>query len=167
MRSSARLSTPVGDLLAIADGENITHLLFADGEQAASLPPLPPTDEARFDELRTQLESYFAGDRTQFDLKLAPPGTDFQRRVWSELERIPFGETISYGELANRIGSPKAVRAVGGANNKNPIPIVIPCHRVVGKNNTLVGYGGGLDRKHALLRLEGAELAAQLRLEGF
>ncbi len=103
---------------------------------------------------KRQLEEYFAGERREFDLPLAAGGTDFQRRVWAELRRIPFGETISYGELAARIGRPTASRAVGAANGGNPLPVVVPCHRVIGSSGRLVGYGGGLPTKQALLDLE-------------
>jgi len=101
-----------------------------------------------------QLDEYFAGRRRDFDLPLAPRGTEFQLAVWRELQRIAFGTTISYAELARRIGNPTAVRAVGAANGANPIPIVIPCHRVIGANGSLTGYGGGLHIKRALLALE-------------
>ena len=103
-----------------------------------------------------QLDAYFAGKLTNFDLPLAPPGTAFQRRVWHELCRIPFGQTISYGEQARRVGKKGAARAVGAANGRNPIAIIVPCHRVIGANGTLTGYGGGLDRKEWLLRHERA-----------
>ncbi len=101
-----------------------------------------------------QLEEYFRGERRDFDLLLAPRGTVFQLAVWRELQRIPYGTTISYAELARRIGRPAAVRAAGAANGANPIPIVIPCHRVIGADGTLTGYGGGIDKKRALLALE-------------
>jgi methylated-DNA-[protein]-cysteine S-methyltransferase len=101
-----------------------------------------------------QLSEYFEGKRKTFELELAPEGTDFQKAVWDELTRVPYGSTLSYGELARRIGRADAVRAVGAANGANPIPIVIPCHRVVGSNGSLTGYGGGLDRKKWLLALE-------------
>jgi methylated-DNA-[protein]-cysteine S-methyltransferase len=101
-----------------------------------------------------QLREYFAGQRTRFDLPLHPAGTAFQRDVWSELQRIPYGETISYGELARRVGHPAAARAVGAANGANPIPIVIPCHRVIGANGKLTGFGGGIPVKQKLLALE-------------
>jgi len=102
-----------------------------------------------------QLDEYFCGNRKIFDLPLRPIGTDFQLRVWKELSRIPYGTVITYGELARRIGNPRASRAVGMANNRNPLPIVIPCHRVVGVGKKLVGFGGGLDIKLTLLKLEG------------
>lgn len=101
-----------------------------------------------------QLQEYFAGKRKVFELPLAPKGTEFQQKVWQALKEIPFGETRSYGEIAKRIGQPKASRAVGGANNKNPLPIFIPCHRVIGANGKLVGYAGGLEVKKTLLNVE-------------
>ena len=101
-----------------------------------------------------ELEEYFAGERREFSLALEPAGTPFQMRVWQALRAIPYGETISYGELARRIGNPRAVRAVGLANGRNPISIIVPCHRVIGANGTLTGYGGGLERKRFLLALE-------------
>ncbi len=109
-------------------------------------------------EAASQLRSYFAGELQEFDLPLAPEGTPFQREVWEQLCRIPYGETISYGELARRIGNPKACRAVGLANGSNPISIVIPCHRVIGSNGKLTGYGGGLATKEKLLALEQKQL---------
>jgi methylated-DNA-[protein]-cysteine S-methyltransferase len=111
-------------------------------------------DDGVLAEARAQLSAYFAGERTTFDLPLAPVGTPFQQRVWGELRRIPYAETVSYGELANRLGSPGASRAVGLANGRNPIAIVVPCHRVIGADGTLTGYAGGLERKRALLDLE-------------
>lgn len=101
-----------------------------------------------------ELEEYFAGTRRQFDLPLAPQGTPFQQKVWQALQTIPYGAVCSYGDIARQIGNPKASRAVGGANNRNPIAIMIPCHRVIGANGQLVGYGGGVDKKEALLSLE-------------
>lgn len=107
-----------------------------------------------FSDALFQLEGYFKGKLTKFDLELHARGTDFQKRVWSELVKIPYGETISYGELANRIGNPNASRAVGMANGKNPISIIVPCHRVIGKDGSLTGFGGGIDVKKKLLALE-------------
>ena len=112
--------------------------------------------------VREQLDAYFAGELSEFDLPLAPHGTPFQRRVWDELSRIPFGETTSYSELARRLGDPKLVRAVGLANGRNPLAIVIPCHRVIGAGGSLTGYGGGLDRKRWLLDLEARVLSARV-----
>jgi methylated-DNA-[protein]-cysteine S-methyltransferase len=120
----------------------------------------PPAAVAR---VHDELAAYFAGRRKKFTLPLAPRGTTFQRRVWDELRRIPYGRTISYGELAVRIGNPAATRAVARANATNPIAVVVPCHRVIGADGTLTGYGGGLDRKRRLLELEGALLPMAIR----
>jgi methylated-DNA-[protein]-cysteine S-methyltransferase len=106
-------------------------------------------------ELKKQLNEFFSGSRTEFDIEVAPDGTDFQQSVWSELQKIPFGQTVTYGDIAKRIGNPAASRAVGLANNKNPIPIIIPCHRVIGANGKLVGFAGGLETKKSLLIHEG------------
>jgi methylated-DNA-[protein]-cysteine S-methyltransferase len=111
-------------------------------------------DDEAFAEIRDQLEEYFAGERTTFDIPMHLEGTAFQRTVWHELTQIPYGETISYGELAKRIGRPDRARAVGTANGQNPIAVIVPCHRVIGANGKLVGYGGGLDNKRRLLELE-------------
>ena len=113
-------------------------------------------DDAPLREARQQLEEYFAGERQEFSLTLEADGTDFQRRVWDALREIPFGETMSYGDIARRIGNPRAVRAVGLANGRNPISIIVPCHRVIGADGSLTGYGGGLERKRFLLTLEKA-----------
>ncbi len=127
-------------------------------------------DGAPLRDARQQLEEYFTGERREFSLVLKAEGTDFQRRVWAALSEIPFGKTISYGELARRIGNPRAVRAVGLANGRNPISIVVPCHRVIGADGSLTGYGGGLERKRFLLALEnggrGAEEDRHPRLSG-
>ena len=118
-------------------------------------------NEQPFEEARRQLGEYFDGKRREFDLPLKLDGTDFQVEVLEELKKIPYGETTSYAAIAERIGRPKAVRAVGAANGRNPIPIIVPCHRVIGKGGDLTGFGGGLDTKEALLRLE-AEHSADL-----
>lgn len=115
-------------------------------------------DSGRTAEVRRQLEEYFAGERETFDLPLAPRGTPFEKSVWNELSRIPYGETRSYAEIARAIGRPGAARAVGRANGANPIPIVVPCHRVIGANGSLTGFGGGLEVKSLLLEIEGASL---------
>lgn len=150
------VNSPIGRLLLTGNEESLTGLNFQDGSH-----PVTPNnewieDDAPFSKVIRQLEAYFAGDLKQFNLPLAPVGTNFQRAVWEALRSIPYGETISYGELAERIENPKAVRAVGGANGKNPIAIIIPCHRVIGSDGTLTGFGGGLPIKEALLTLEGA-----------
>jgi methylated-DNA-[protein]-cysteine S-methyltransferase len=139
--------SPVGDVLLRADGDGRLTGLFLRHDS-------PPTTGGPFDPIREQLDGYFAGELEAFELELAPHGTPFQMRVWDELTRIPFGETISYSALARRLGDPKLVRAVGLANGRNPISIIIPCHRVIGADGSLVGYGGGLERKKWLLEHE-------------
>ena len=148
------IESPWGPILLAAEGEALTELSLRPDEVAAAPSGALLTEAAR------QLTAYFARDLRSFDLPLAPPGTAFQRRVWEELCRIPYGETISYGELARRIGKPGGTQAVGQANNRNPIAIVIPCHRVIGADGTLTGFGAGVDLKIELLRLEGAPCAA-------
>lgn len=146
------VESPVGPLrLVEADGAlcEVRFLAPHDVEPSGSEPVAGAASQAR-----RQLEEYFAGRRQAFNLVLAPEGTLFQRRVWDELCRIPFGATISYRELATRIGQPNAMRAVGLANGRNPLAIVVPCHRVIGADGSLTGYGGGLDRKRFLLALE-------------
>jgi methylated-DNA-[protein]-cysteine S-methyltransferase len=149
------VESPIDRLLLTSDGKSLTSILFADERAVPGADWVQSDDAAPFAEVRSQLDAYFAGERTDFDLPLAAAGTEFQRKVWDELLRIPYGATLSYGELANRIGNPKASRAVGLANGSNPIPIVIPCHRVIGANGKLTGYGGGLPRKVRLLEIEG------------
>ena len=146
--STRTIETPIGLLTLQADEAAVTAIRFgADGAQDAS--PLLDAAEA-------QLREYFAGTRRTFDLPLAPRGTDFQLGVWQALRAIPFGETWSYAQLAARIGNASAMRAVGAANGRNPIPIIVPCHRVIGADGSLTGFGGGLPAKMFLLRLEGA-----------
>jgi len=141
------IDSPVGPLLLTSDGTSLTRVLFdAEPDPEWSTEPCALLDEAV-----RQLEEYFAGERTEFSLELAPAGTEFQRRVWGMLREIPYGETTTYGTLANRLGNPRTVRAVGLANGRNPIAVIIPCHRVIGADGSLVGFGGGLDRKRALL----------------
>jgi len=145
--------SPVGPLTLVSDGAALAGVYFESQKHGA--PPAGPrgTDKI-IDAARKQLDAYFAGKRTSFDVPLAPKGTAFQTRVWHALTKIPYGETTSYGAIANAIGSPKAVRAVGAANGRNPIPIIIPCHRVIGANGSLTGFGGGMARKELLLDLE-------------
>jgi len=146
------IDTPIGPMTIHVDAHGrLTCLHFgADGAEA-----LVRGEESG---VAAQLAEYFAGRRRTFDLELAPAGTPFQCDVWRALREIPYGETIPYSELARRIGRPKSVRAVGAANGANPIPIVIPCHRVIGMNGTLTGYGGGIEKKQWLLALEGLRL---------
>jgi methylated-DNA-[protein]-cysteine S-methyltransferase len=166
------LESPVGELLAGVDAAGrVTGLHFLTGEEGLGSPAFgrlrhPPggrtpardsrwvRDERALAPLRRELEEYFAGARREFDVELAPSGTPFQLEVWRALRAIPYGETASYGEIAAAVGQPGAARAVGGANNRNPIAIVIPCHRVIGASGSLTGYGGGLPRKQRLLALE-------------
>ncbi len=146
------VESPIGPLLLLSDGQSLTGLYMNDRTVpvgSSESPHAPP-----FPETRRQLAEYFAGTRREFDLPLALKGTTFQRIVWAFLREIPYGETVSYGDIARRIREPKAFRAVGLANGRNPISIVVPCHRVVGTNGKLTGYGGGLPNKAFLLDLE-------------
>jgi methylated-DNA-[protein]-cysteine S-methyltransferase len=155
--------SPIGELLAVGDGRTLHGLYMQEGRTATSVRPgWQPADEP-FDELRTQLAGYWAGRRTTFNLPLAMAGSPFQGRVWRALQDIPYGETISYGELARRIGVPSASRAVGVANGHNPICVIVPCHRVIGADGSLTGYGGGLERKRLLLELEAGVQSFALR----
>ena len=146
------LTTPIGELMLTADDDGALT--------AVHLPNRHPDpagwerDDEHLAAARRQLTEYFAGERTTFDLPLRPAGTPFQLRVWDLLQRIPYGETASYGEIARELGHPTAARAVGAANGRNPIAIVVPCHRVIGSNGSLTGYAGGLECKRALLDLE-------------
>jgi methylated-DNA-[protein]-cysteine S-methyltransferase len=148
--------TPIGAILIAGDGEAIVEIHFA----GANPRPDWIRDDDALREAANQLHAYFAGERSGFDLRLAPRGTDFQQSVWSALQQIPYGETTTYSTIAERIGRPAAIRAVGAANGANPIPIVIPCHRVIGANGSMTGFGGGIDVKRRLLALE-ARVAGQ------
>ena len=150
---SSVIDSPVGALtIAVDDAGALTHIVFDGLPVAGAI-----ADERRCRPAAREIDDYFSRRRRSFDIAVAPRGTEFQLAVWMELQRIPFGATISYAELARRIGKPRAVRAVGAANGANPIPIVIPCHRVVGSDGSITGYGGGLWRKTTLLGLEGAQ----------
>lgn len=140
------IDTPVGKMFLSSDGENITELKF--GSCGEDFP------DAVTKKARAELEEYFAGTRKSFSVALKPKGTAFQKSVWAALCEIPYGKMASYGEIAEKIGNKKACRAVGMANNLNPIAIIIPCHRIVGANGALTGYAGGLDKKEFLLKLE-------------
>jgi methylated-DNA-[protein]-cysteine S-methyltransferase len=148
------MDSPVGELLLTANGAALTGAYWATSHDRPNCEAGWRRDEQAFRAVCAQLRAYFAGELTQFDLPLAPRGTEFQQRVWRELCAIPYGATISYRELAARIGKPSAMRAVGAANGRNPISIIVPCHRVIGADNSLTGYGGGLACKRALLNLE-------------
>ena len=155
------MDSPVGQLTLAGPDGRLMHLRMVDQTYEPRHDDWEPDDDA-FPEAVEQLEAYFAGDRTEFDLELDLVGTQFQRRVWAALQAIPYGETRSYGEIARQIGSPRACRAVGLANGHNPIGIIVPCHRVIGSNGSLTGYGGGLGRKRALLELEKSRAAPAL-----
>lgn len=151
------MESPVGNLLLAGSAGVLHRLHFSKGSKATHPDPAWQLDDQAFHEPLRQLREYFAGRRKSFNLRLAPEGTPFQLQVWEQLQAIPYGRTISYGELACRIGNPSASRAVGLANGSNPIAIVIPCHRVIGANGKLTGFGGGLDVKEKLLALERGE----------
>ena len=150
----AVVDTPVGDLALVGDGHALSGLYFPDHTRRPSAGTFGPRDDRAFAAARSQLAEYFAGHRTEFDLPLEPGGNEFQRAVWRLLTTIPYGQTRSYGQLAAQLGDPGLARAVGAANGRNPISIVVPCHRVVGHDGSLTGYAGGLDRKAFLLELE-------------
>ena len=151
------LDSPLGLLHLKATEDALVEIYFSEEEEEKNQESLSPSSAIIVRAIE-QLNEYFEGKRTTFDLPLAPEGTKFQRQVWSALRSIPFGSTISYSRLSEKLGNPKAIRAVGRANGQNPIPIIIPCHRVVGSNNELVGYAGGIERKRRLLQHEGALL---------
>jgi methylated-DNA-[protein]-cysteine S-methyltransferase len=156
------IASPIGELLLAGEGEKLRILHMQGGRSR-----LPPGagwtwSDSAFAEVRAQLEEYFAGRRRRFDLALEPTGTPFELAVWRALVEIPYGETVSYGELAARIGRPGAPRAVGVANARNPIAVIVPCHRVIGADGSLTGYGGGLERKRLLLDLEAGVQALPL-----
>jgi methylated-DNA-[protein]-cysteine S-methyltransferase len=151
------VDSPIGPLTVVAADGRLTGLYmdaqrYRPGDEVAGQPGNPKAEP--FSSAADQLAAYFAGQLTEFDLPLAPAGTQFQQAVWAALRQIPYGETWSYGQLASKIGNPAAVRAVGLANGRNPIAVVVPCHRVIGADGSLTGYGGGLDRKRFLLDLE-------------
>ena len=156
---TATVSSPIGDIALVGDGEGLSGLYMPQHRHRPPLPESAVRDDDAFAAAREQLAAYFAGERTAFELPVAPTGTPFQREVWQALTEIPYGTTCSYGELAQRIGKPAAVRAVGLANGRNPVSIVVPCHRVVGADGSLTGYGGGIERKRFLLDLERGALA--------
>jgi methylated-DNA-[protein]-cysteine S-methyltransferase len=151
--------SPVGPLLLAGDSIALRQVSFKSSKRSATPQADWKENQASFDEVIRQLQAYFHGELQAFDLPLALEGTDFQLRVWNALRTIPYGETISYTQLAERIGNPKAVRAVGLANGGNPIPIIVPCHRVIGSDGSLTGFGGGLSTKKKLLDLENKQLS--------
>jgi methylated-DNA-[protein]-cysteine S-methyltransferase len=150
--------SPIGELLLAGDGKSLHRLHMQEGRTRIEVRNDWEQADEPFAAVREQLDDYFAGRRTRFDVPLTMTGSAFQRRVWSELRKIPYGESISYGELAQRIGIPSAARAVGTANGLNPIAVIVPCHRVIGADGSLTGFGGGLERKRFLLDLEAGVL---------
>jgi len=150
----AVIDTPVGELTLVGDGHALSGLYFPDHTHHPGIGTFGARDDRAFITARTQLAEYFAGERTEFDLPLIPQGNEFQRSVWRLLATIPYGRTRSYGQLAATLGDVGLARAVGAANGRNPISIVVPCHRVVGRDGSLTGYAGGLHRKAFLLELE-------------
>jgi methylated-DNA-[protein]-cysteine S-methyltransferase len=158
MTRYARIATPLGTLIATAAGGALSGLYYEGGRHAPAVSRDWKEDagSAPFAECARQVREYLDGTRKAFDLPLAPEGSEFQRRVWIEIARIPFGETITYAELAGRAGAAGSARAAGAATGRNPLSIIVPCHRVVGSDGSLTGYAGGLERKTKLLELEGA-----------
>jgi methylated-DNA-[protein]-cysteine S-methyltransferase len=152
------VDSPIGPLLLLGEGDALTGLHMEPFEIPVGARP----DAAALREAEEQLGAYFDGELTEFDLALAPHGTPFQLRVWSALTQIPYGTTATYGAVAEAVGRPDAVRAVGACNGQNPIAVIVPCHRVIGADGSLVGYGGGLDRKRLLLELEAEHAAPRL-----
>ena len=147
---TAFINTPMGILELKGDAEGLASVLFKDEENDVVSEKIPK----ELKDAALQLQEYFEGNRKEFNLKLSPEGTDFQKRVWEELQQIPFGKTTSYQQMANTLGDPKVIRAAASANGKNPISIIIPCHRVIGSDGSLTGYAGGLHRKKWLLEFE-------------
>ena len=156
------IDSPIGPLTLVAQDQVLTGVYMHQQRHDPGAGRLGERDGGGFADVTEQLEAYFAGQLTTFDIELQLVGTDFQRRVWAELRQIPYGQTISYGELARRLGKPGASRAVGLANGRNPICIIVPCHRVIGSTGQLTGYGGGLPRKRHLLDLERGALHLSL-----
>ena len=158
------MESPVGRLLLAGDETGLQRVAFAEGGKALQPEPNWSDDARPLRQAVEQLKAYFAGDLRTFDLPLRMEGTPFQLAVWRALQDIPYGETASYGEIARRVGTPQGSRAVGLANGSNPIAIVVPCHRVIGSNGKLTGYGGGLNNKETLLALERKHAGAQAAL---
>lgn len=148
------VSSPIGDLTLAGVGSTLTHLLMAGQSHSPHRTDWAPARDDAFVDVAQQLDAYFAGSLRNFDVDFRPAGTEFQYRVWAALQTIPYGETRSYGQIADQVGSPAASRAVGLANGRNPINIIVPCHRVIGASGNLTGYGGGIERKRMLLDLE-------------
>ncbi|HWI96713.1 MAG TPA: methylated-DNA--[protein]-cysteine S-methyltransferase [Solirubrobacterales bacterium] len=163
------IDSPVGVLTLVTRGGVFSGLYFPGHRNMPAPEVFGPRSERGFEQVRRQLDEYFAGQRTEFELATTVGGDEFQRRVWDRIDRIPYGQTTTYGEIARELGDPAVAREVGAAVGRNPLSIVVPCHRVVGKDGKLTGYAGGLERKRFLLELEGAGErveAVQLQLAG-
>ncbi len=156
------VDSPIGELLLLGDGDTLHGLYMQGGRKPVAIVSAWQRAEAPFAAVTAQLEEYFGGRRETFDVSLQMHGSPFEQRVWSALQEIPYGETTSYGELASRIGQPTGARAVGLANGRNPIAVIVPCHRVIGADGSLTGYGGGLERKRILLELEQGQAQLQV-----
>jgi methylated-DNA-[protein]-cysteine S-methyltransferase len=154
----AVISTPIGNLLVVELDNKLISVGFTEKELS------PIHENELLSTTKTQIDEYFARSRKSFDLPLNPSGTDFQKKVWAELSLIPYGKTVSYQQVANRLGDPKSIRAAARANGQNPIAIIIPCHRVIGSGGEMTGYAGGIQRKKDLLTLEGADVMNQMNL---
>jgi methylated-DNA-[protein]-cysteine S-methyltransferase len=157
------VDSPIGELLLVGDGHALHGLYMQGGRRKRIDPDWKRADEP-FAAVAGQLAEYFAGERREFDVPLVLDGPPFQRQAWHALREIPYGETVSYGEQARRIGQPDAARAIGAANGQNPIAVIVPCHRVIGADGSLTGFGGGLERKRLLLDLEADAVSGALRL---
>ena len=153
------LASPIGELLLTGDGVALHRLSMQEGRHPIPIDPRWERREQAFGHVISQLSEYFDGTRQSFDVPLSLDGNQFELRVWERLRQIPYGETVSYGEIAREIGQPTAARAVGLANGRNPVAVIVPCHRVIGADGTLTGYGGGLERKRFLLDLESGVLS--------
>lgn len=164
MRTHTVIDSPVGPLTLAAEDGALVLLSMHSQKRGPEASELGERDDAAFAEVASQLREYFAGERTEFDVLLRPEGDTFKQRVWALLREIPYGETRSYGDLARELGDPHLAQAVGWANGRNPIGIIVPCHRVIGADGSLVGYAGGLERKRFLLALEEPDAAEADRL---
>lgn len=153
-RTHTVIESPIGPLTLVATANGLCGLYMAEHRHKPDESTFGESSPSKFGAVREQLDEYFAGERTEFSLPLDPSGTEFQQRVWDALRTIPYGQTWSYMELAQTLGNPLAIRAVAAANGKNPISIIVPCHRVVGSDGSLTGFAGGLDRKRFLLEQE-------------
>ncbi|MCP3890681.1 MAG: methylated-DNA--[protein]-cysteine S-methyltransferase [Desulfobulbaceae bacterium] len=154
MKQYCYYPSPIGELLLTGSSGILQEIYFPCEAENITISTSMTENKTSFSPVRKQLSEYFAGERKTFSIPFSPAGTPFQGRVWMELQKIPYGHTASYGEIAERIGNPKACRAIGMANGKNPIPIIIPCHRIIGKDGSMTGFGGGLKIKKFLLDLE-------------